>query len=203
MKIVTAILGVLVAAAGVYCCLQPIATEVALADMLIIFIGIGMIIAGVGEIVQWNNARKAGMSDGWTLLGGVVSLICGIVLVGCNFAMAGAIYATMLSYIMAAWMILGGISRIGAALSLRKLGKAAAEYNPDSMRAAIRQEQIGQVSSNWILVMILGVAMIVAGVVCIASPTILIAFMGIIFGVSMVIAGISLISLAFAAPNKA
>ena len=202
-KILTGILGVLVVIAGVYACTQPVVTQISLAGVFVIIMGISMIVGGIGEICNWNNNRKMGISDTWSLVGGIISIILGIILLGCNFAAAGLVTATFMAYMMAIWLVVGGIMRVMSALKLRDFGKnLATSYNPNSMRESIAQQEIKQVSGSWGVVLALGILMIIAGILCFSSPVVLIAFMGIMFGISMILSGISVVGLAIAAPTK-
>ena len=202
MKVVQIILGVLVALGGIYCCTYPVATEVSLSGIFVIVMGMSMVVCGIGEILNWNDARKMGVSNGWTLLGAIVSIVLGIALLGCNFVASGIVVATFLSYFLSLWLIVGGVCRIGAALKLRNFGKAAKEYNPNSRREKVAQQNVRQVSKNWVIVLIVGILMIIAGICCFGSPIIMASIMGTCFGISMIVGGISLISLAFASPAE-
>ncbi len=202
-KIITCILGAIVIIAGIYACMQPVQAQVSLAGMFVIIVGISMVIGGVGEIYSWNNERKMGVSDPWGIIGGIVSVILGVILLCCNFMAAGLVTATLMSYIFAIWLVVGGVVRIMSALRLRDFGKQiTTSYNPNSMRESIAQQEIQQVTGSWGIVLVLGVLMIIAGILCFASPVVLIAFMGIVFGVSMIISGVSILGLAIAAPTK-
>ena len=202
-KILTGILGVLVAIAGIYACMQPIATQVSLAGVFVIIMGISMVVGGIAEICNWNNNRKMGISDSWSLVGGIISIILGVILLGCNFAAAGLVTATFMSYMMAIWLVVGGIMRIMTSLKLRDFSKnLTTSYNPNSMRESVAQQEIKQISGSWGFVLVTGILMIIAGILCFSSPIVLIAFMGVTFGVSMIISGISIVGLAISAPSK-
>ncbi len=202
-KILTGILGVLVIIAGAYACMQPVEAQVSVAGLLVIIMGFGMVIGGVAEICAWNNERKMGISDSWALVGGILSIILGIILLCCNFAAAGIVTATLMSYILALWLVVDGIARIMSALKLRDFGKnLTSSYNPNSMRETIAQQEIQQISGGWGIVLVMGILMVLAGILCFASPIILIAFMGVVFGVGMILAGISILGMAIAAPTK-
>ena len=202
MRVLQVILGVLVAMGGFYCCTYPVATEVSLSGILAIVMGISMVVCGIGEILNWNDARKRGASSGWTLLGAIASLVLGLALLCCNFVASGIIVATFLSYFLCIWLIIGGVCRIGAARNLRKFGKAVKECTPNSRREKVAQEKASEVSKNWILVLVSGILMLLAGLCCLGSPIILVGFMGMCFGISMVVGGVSLVCLALASPAK-
>ena len=193
----------LVIIAGAYACMQPVEAQVSVAGLLVIIMGFGMVIGGVAEICAWNNERKMGISDSWALVGGILSIILGIILLCCNFAAAGIVTATLMSYILALWLVVDGIARIMSALKLRDFGKnLTSSYNPNSMRETIAQQEIQQISGGWGIVLVMGILMVLAGILCFASPIILIAFMGVVFGVGMILAGISILGMAIAAPTK-
>ena len=60
MKVITIILGVLLAIGGVYCMFAPIATYATIGWL----IGASMVIDGVARIVMWSELRKTGNASG-------------------------------------------------------------------------------------------------------------------------------------------
>ena len=172
MKVITIILGILLAVGGIYCMFAPVATYAALGAV----IGVAMIVEGVGSIVTWNSLRKAGLASGWTLAGAIISLVLGIVLLG-SYAMQFAI-DVFIAYFIAIWLVVAGITRVVSAIGMRNsLGKEGAR--------------------GWIIQVVLGVLIAILGVLCVFNPLSIAAGVGLMLGVSIVLTGAALIAAAF------
>ena len=172
MRIVKVILGVLLAVGGIYCMFTPIATYSVLAWL----IGLAMIVEGVGGIITWIDRRNNGLANGWTLAGGIVSLLLGMILVG-SYVLQFAMDA-FIAYFIAIWLVVAGITRIVAAIAVRSsLGREAA--------------------SGWIIQIVLGVLIAILGVMCIFNPLSVVAGVGMMLGISIVFVGIDLAVSAF------
>ena len=171
MKVVSIILGILLIIGGAYCILTPIATYSTISWL----IGLAMIVEGIGSAITWNDMRKNGFADGWTLAGAIISIILGVFLLG-SFAARFAV-DLFIAYIIAAWLIIGGIVRIVASIKVRKLD---------------RYEGGSAVGSSWIVLLILGILVVICGVLCMINPLSVMIGVGMMLGISIVCVGVDL-----------
>ena len=174
-NVLAIIFGVLIIVGGIYCLMTPATTYMSLAWML----GIVMIVDGIANIVTWFQLRKEGLSNGWVLFDGVISIIFGIVLLG-SFAARFAV-DLFFAYAIAIWLIVTGIMRIGHSLQMRKLNQG------------IQPQSIGE---RWWFALIMGILVIIAGVMCLFNPMIAMMSMGMLIGISVIFVGVSVIALA-------
>ena len=175
-RILAIIFGVFIIIGGIYCLMMPTATYMSLAWLL----GIVMVVDGIANIVTWFQLRKSGQSSGWALFEAIISIIFGIVLLG-SFAAQLAV-DLFFAYMIAAWLIVTGIMRIGFSLQLRKLNQG------------VQPQSIGE---RWWFVLIMGILVIIAGIMCLFNPMIAMASVGMIIGISIIVVGVSVIALAF------
>ena len=172
MKIIAIIMGVLLAIGGVYCMFAPIATYATISWL----IGAAMVIEGVARIVVWSEQRRNGYATGWTLVGAIVSLLLGIFLLG-SFVAQFAV-DVFIAYLIAVWMVVGGITRIIAAFELRNLQNQAGPFAG---------------SGSWVSVLAIGAIITVLGVLCIFNPTAVMISVGFLLGLSIVSTGVALV----------
>ena len=172
MKVVSIILGALMLIGGVYCLFTPIATYSALSWL----IGFSMLVEGIGSVLTWNDRRKLGFADGWTLAGAIVSIILGCFLLG-SFAAQLAV-DLFIAYLIAAWLVIGGITRIVVSLKLRKLRNTAGA---------------GAIGANWGVLLVMGIIVTVLGVMCLFDPIAVMIGVGVMLGISIVCVGVDLI----------
>ena len=174
-RIILIILGIIMIVTGIYCLLSPALTALTLGYI----VGINMIIDAVGGIILWSDRRKAGISDGWALVGAILSLVFGFILTG-SAAMQLALDMAIV-YIAAVWMVAMGIIRIVFAIRLRKVSDA------------LDAELLGR---NWGLILITGILLVVCGLFGFANPAGMIIAIGINLGLNVIIAGADLIAIA-------
>lgn len=174
-NILAIIFGVLIVIGGIYCLMMPAATYMSLAWL----IGVVMIVDGIANIVTWFQLRKSGFSNGWALFGAIVSIIFGIVLLG-SFVAQFAV-DLFFAYMIAAWLIVTGIMRIGYSVQMRKLNRG------------LQPQSIGD---RWWFVLIVGVLVVIVGVMCLFNPMIAMVGMGLLIGISVIVVGVSVITLA-------
>lgn len=172
MKVITIILGVLLAIGGVYCMFAPIATYATIGWL----IGASMVIDGVARIVMWSELRKTGNASGWTLAGAIVSLLLGIFLLGSYVAQFAV--DLFIAYLIAAWLVIGGITRIIAAFELRNLQKTSGPFAG---------------SGSWASILAIGAIITILGVLCIFNPTAVMISVGFLLGLSIVTTGVALV----------
>ncbi|MBQ9043488.1 MAG: DUF308 domain-containing protein [Eggerthellaceae bacterium] len=170
MKVVTIILGVLLALGGLYCMFTPIATYSTIAWL----IGIAMIVEGVGSIITWNDRRKLGQASGLMLAEAIISIVLGVFLLG-SFVLQFSV-DLFIAYFIAIWLVIAGIARIVAAVNARN-----------------SQDQ--QTASGWVGHIVLGVLIILLGILCIINPLSVMAGVGMMLGISIVVVGVDLVFL--------
>ena len=175
-KILSVLFGIMIIADGVICLAMPGLTFLTLGYM----IGVGMLLDGIGRIINWYQMDRGTEQSGWVLVSSIVSLTLGAILMGSD-AMQLAMDAFIV-YMAIAWLIVLGILRITHALRIRK------------MRNNIRDFQIDTTyGRNWWIALIFGVLLIVFGIIGMFSPATIIETIGTLIGVSIIIAGANLI----------
>jgi len=175
-NILAILFGVFIVIGGVYCLMSPAATYMAQAWLL----GFVMVADGIASIVTWFQLRKHGYSNGWALFGAIISIIFGVVLLG-SFAAQFAV-DMFFAYMIAAWLIVTGIMRIGYSLQMRKLTQN------------IQPQPIGE---RWWFSLIVGILVVIVGIMCLFNPMIAVVSVGMLIGISVIIVGVSVIALAF------
>ncbi len=174
MKLLSALLGVLCAIAGGYCIVSPVETFANLGWIL----GVCMIIDGVGSIVSYIEYKGVGKPSVWALVGGVASVVLGIIVSG-SLAMQIALDFA-LAYLVAFWLIFGGVCRIAGAIGMHRLQQAS-----------------DFVGGSWVLMLIMGILVVIAGIRCLIHPIFAAVGVGILIGVAMISFGISFLTAAF------
>ena len=171
---ISIVLGVLMIIGGLYCLFAPGATYLALAPIIAVL----MIVFAIGDIIMWIKGRRMGIKNPWLLISGILSAILGVVMLGS----AGMQFAfdVMIAYMVAAWTVLSGAMNIGTAIDLRKLKNCGIETG-----------------ASWILILIFGILMILAGIAGFFNPAFVMLAVGIMLGISVISTGASLVSLAF------
>ena len=173
MKIATIVLGVLLGVLGIYCMITPVETYSVIGWV----IGFSMLVEGIGSAITWNERRKYGLADGWTLVGAIASIVLGVFLLGSYVAQLAVDY--FIAYVIAAWLIIAGVTRVIAGV------------NVHSMQRANGADAFG---SNWGIMVVFGVLVILFGVLCVINPTALMAGVGFMLGMSILIVGLGFIS---------
>ncbi|MBR0405378.1 MAG: DUF308 domain-containing protein [Eggerthellaceae bacterium] len=172
MKAITIVMGAMMLVGGVYCMFAPIETYSALSWL----IGAAMIVEGVGSALSWSERRRFGLADGWTLIGAIVSIALGVFLLG-SYAAQYAV-DLFIAYIIAIWLVIGGITRIAAAIGIRNYQN---------------QMGAGPTAVNWVALLGLGVLIVILGVLCIFNPTSVMASVGFLLGLAIVFVGAGLV----------
>lgn len=173
MKIASIVFGALLLIGGVYCMFAPIETYAALSWL----IGAAMLIEGIASAVTWNERRKFGFADGWTLVGAIVSIVLGVFLLG-SFAARFAV-DMFIAILIAIWLIVAGVARIASAISIRNY-----------------QNQMGRgsIPVNWVALLVMGILIAILGVLCVINPTSVMVGVGFLLGLSIVCVGAGLIA---------
>ncbi len=170
-RILSILLGILMIIGGVYCLMSPGITY-----MILIWIIIAaMLASSISGIMTWSARKKAGIASGWDLCASIISLVFAIILIA-SFALRFSTMIMLLYFVMA-WMIVSGITRIFAGLTLRKM-----HYEDGTVAG-----------SNWGWVLCFGVLMVIAGLFGFAEPLTAAITIGIIIGVSLIVYGVELL----------
>ena len=88
-------------------------------DAGVYMIGAGMLLDGIGRIINWYQMDRGTEQRGWVLVSAIISLTLGIILMGSD-AMQLAMDAFII-YMAIAWLIALGILCISHALRIRKM----------------------------------------------------------------------------------
>lgn len=167
MTVLMIILSILLIIGGVVCMVTPVATFSTLGWLA----GFAIIISGFSAVFRYASGKEG--RSVWELVGGIAGILFGGFIVINAFAQ----FATnmVIAYAAALWLLIYGVTGIAEALKLRKLNKEL----PNELRTA-----------GWLVVMILGVATAVIGVICVFQPMITMFSVGLLIGVSILISGI-------------
>ena len=173
MKVLTIILGALLIVAGIYCATAPVETY----SVISWLIGFSMVVEGIASVVTWNERRLFGFADGWTLVGAIASIVLGALLLGSYFLQSAVDY--FIAYVIAAWLIIAGVTRVIAAFSMRNFQEA---------------NGTDVFGSNWVIMAVFGVLVAVLGVLCVLNPTAIMAGVGFMLGFSVFMVGLGFVS---------
>ncbi len=167
MSVILILMSILMIVCGVDCIATPVATFSALGWLA----GGSIVVVGVSAIFRFAAGREG--RSVWELIGGIAGVLFGGFIVVNAFAQ----FATnlVIAVTAAVWMAVYGVCGISEALALRKLNQAL----PGELRTA-----------GWLVVLILGAATAVIGIVCVFQPWITMISVGLLIGVSILISGI-------------
>ena len=175
-KILSVLFGIMIIVDGVICLALPSLTFLTLGYM----IGVGMLLDGIGRIVNWYQMERGTEQSGWVLASAIISLTLGIILMGSD-----AMQLTMdafIVYMAIAWLIALGILRITNALRIRKMRNNIRDFQPDM-----------PFGRNWWIALIFGILLIVFGIIGMFAPATIIETIGILIGIAIIISGANLI----------
>lgn len=171
-RVLGVIAGVLIVILGVSCFFLPLETY-GITGWLITF---ALIFDGIAKVMVWNECRKIGVKDTWALIGGVLSIALGLVML---FSIAARIAVDIfIAYVVAFWLLFAGVVRIVQSFQMRKADK-----------------ELGTLlGSNWNLAFIVGIAMVVLGIFCVANPVIVMVTAAWGIGFALIAGGVGLIT---------
>ena len=175
-KILSVLFGIMIIVDGVICLALPGLTFLTLGYM----IGVGMLLDGIGRIVNWYQMERGTEQSGWVLASAIISLTLGIILMGSD-----AMQLTMdafIVYMAIAWLITLGILRIAHALRIRKMRNNIRDFQPDT-----------PFGRNWWIALIFGILLIVFGIIGMFAPATIIETIGTLIGIAIIISGANLI----------
>lgn len=175
-KILSVLFGIMIIVDGVICLALPGMTFLTLGYM----IGVGMIMDGIGRIINWYQMDRRTEQSGWVLVSAIISLTLGIILMGSD-AMQLAMDAFIV-YMAIAWLIVLGFLRISHALRIRKMRNNIRDFQVDT-----------SFGRNWWIALIFGILLIVFGIIGMFVPAAIIETIGTLMGISIIISGANLI----------
>jgi uncharacterized membrane protein HdeD (DUF308 family) len=171
-RVILIILGILLVIGGLWCMFQPTITYSATAFV----IGFCLILAGCGAASTWSWRKELGLASGWNLAGSILSIIMGVIII-VSEAVQGAVDVFIL-YLVAAWLVLAGITEIAAALSIRKVRKETGAH---------------LLGANWAFDLVMGILIVIVGVLSFIDPTGLAIAFGILIGLGITMVGTNMI----------
>ena len=175
-KILSVLFGVMIIVDGVICLALPGLTFLTLGYM----IGLGMLLDGIGRIINWYQMERGTEQSGWVLASAIISLIFGMILMGSDAMQL--VMDAFIVYMAIAWLITLGILRITHALRIRKMRSNIRDFQPDT-----------PFGRNWWIALIFGILLIVFGIIGMFAPATVIETIGTLIGLSIIIAGANLI----------
>ena len=174
-KVLSIIIGIIMIACGFYCLFNPGLTYLSVGYV----VGLSMIIDAVGRFINWREEKKAGVADGWMLVGAILSAVLGFFVLN-SAALQLGIDAFIVYYI-AVWLLCYGIIVIVRAWQFRKLHK-----NLDTK----------MLGTHWFITLILGILLCVFGVLSMIKPLVMASTIGLFIGLGIISAGADMITLA-------
>ncbi len=111
-KIVQIVCALLFIVAGISAFCMPSATLSGIA----IFLGIMLIITGIGYVISYFYEKKSMLGANWVLVAGISTILIGIFVL-CNETLV----ASALPIMLAIWILIIGIIRVMSSLDLRRL----------------------------------------------------------------------------------
>lgn len=101
---------------GVLFFIQPLSTAVITAGTVVLFAGVALIVSGIFEIAAWFSQPKDA-KRGWTLAGGIISILLGILLLW-----QPLVAVLSIPYILAFTLIFRGVVEIAGSFSAKSMG---------------------------------------------------------------------------------
>ena len=175
-KILSVLFGIMIIVDGVICLALPGLTFLTLGYM----IGAGMLLDGIGRIINWYQMDRGTEQSGWVLTSAIISLTLGIILMGSDAMQL--VMDAFIVYMAIAWLIALGILRITNALRIRKMRNNIRDFQPDT-----------PFGRNWWIAMIFGILLIVFGIIGMFAPATIIRTIGTLIGIAIIISGANLI----------
>ncbi len=168
MNILGIIFGILMVIGGGYCIASP---DVTFMNLLVV-LAITMIESAIANLILWIKIKKIGGKNGRLIANAIISAIAGIGLLTNAFAQ---FFTADFMLIMIALIVLAsGIELIIKSFKIKKF--------------AIRKKL-------WILVLIFGILMTIAGIVSLINPVSLALTIGIITGIDIMMTGFGVIAI--------
>lgn len=151
--------GVILLLMGIICLLWPGVALVTVTTM----VGIGFLISGIASIAGFATLGAFSLFPGWTLFGGIVNVLLGIL-----FLLHPLASAYTLLWLIAVLILVGGVMQLTSCWKLRKAG-----------------------SSSWVFALISGIATIVLGILVLAYPALIVYYLAVfalVYGIVLIVA---------------
>ena len=138
--------------------------------------GVGVILYGIGAILNWREKRKSGFAKKTTLASAIIAMLVGLgILVG---GQSGIMALSFMMIVLALWLIVAGVLEIIGAVIFRK---------------AMTTADLGVQAPGSISSMVLGIVLILAGLFSFAEPLSAAITAGILISIMLIITGIRII----------
>lgn len=151
-------------------------------NLLLLLISLSVIIYGIGTLLTWLSRRKTGTGSGWSLAIALSSIGAGIgLLLGSTF---GEFALGIVLIILAIWLMAAGVLEVIGAIMYRK---------------AMTTADLGVQAPGSMQSLVFGVAMVVAGLLCLIAPVVIVGLAFVFFVIAMFVAGARLVVASFSA----
>ena len=110
--------------AGAFVFANPFLFTVVAGTTLVYMLAFAAVFSGILEIIAAIKDRKEIEGEGWIILGGVLSVIFGLILLSAPLA-----FGVFIVRVLGAFAIFSGVTMITYAFRLRKLGQKLADHN--------------------------------------------------------------------------
>ncbi len=175
-KILSVLFGIMIVVDGITCLALPGLTFLTLGYI----IGVGMLLDGIGRIINWFQMDRGTEQSGWILVSAVISLVLGVLLMGSE-TMQLAMDAFIV-YMAIFWLVVLGILRIMNALRIRRIRNNIRDFRPSTA-----------FGRNWWVALFFGALLIVFGIIGMFVPATIAETIGTLIGISIIITGANLI----------
>ena len=142
----------------------------------VILCGIGLILYGIGGLFHWRERRKAGAAGGWALFGALVAVAFGaFILIGGQLGDAAGRFVL---FSLSIWLMGEGVLEVLGAVMYRK---------------AMTTADLGVQAPGSFAAMVMGVAMVAAGILGLIFPVIAAFIAHIWIVVGLILAGVRML----------
>ncbi|MBQ7506902.1 MAG: DUF308 domain-containing protein [Lachnospiraceae bacterium] len=171
-KIVQLLLGLVLVVLGVLALVYP--------EMLLLLVSLCIMIYGAGTLITWLGRRKTGTGSGWSLAIALSSIGAGLgLLLGKTI---GGIALQIVLIILAVWLMSAGVLEVIGAIMYRK---------------AMTTADLGIQAPGSMQSLILGIAMVVAGLLCLLCPLLIVSLSELLLVIAMFVSGARLVVASF------
>lgn len=175
-QILSLIFGIIMIVVGFYCLFWPGITFA----MLGLVIGVVMVMDGITRFFVWSDLKKEGANDSLFLMGGILSLVLGLIIV-CSAA-AQFMLDVIIAYGIGIWFLIIGIITMIRGFKLRNIHE-----DHDTVL----------IGKHWYLSVILGLIVAVVAILALINPSITMIATGILIGLAIIFLGTNLVASSF------
>ncbi|MDO4484280.1 MAG: hypothetical protein Q4C54_07585 [Clostridia bacterium] len=181
LKILGVIFGLLMAGTGIHLMCVPLAAVDALSAVIPTVLGIVLTVSSVTRFIRWTQLKSSGASDGLLFWESVLGFVFGVSLLLSYWLRASI--AVSFSLVITLWasllLLSKGITGIVRAFQMKKANQTLVNW--------------GRFTFNWVLQLVVGIALTLIGIISALNPLLTMAGIGIIVGVNVTIYGISMV----------